>query len=124
MSKQEQIREYLDGLSNSELLSILSNYCNESDYYDDAIYDNDKYFFDENFQNPMDAVRAAHYGEYRYTDSYVKFNSYGNLETTNDVSDWVDTDEIAAWIVDNDNALSDDDIQDILDEEDDEDSDE
>lgn len=41
---------------------------------------NDEEFFNVFFEGkPMEAVRAAIYGDYRYTDDYVKFNGYGNL---------------------------------------------
>ena len=43
---------------------------------------NDEEFFEVFFHgNPMEAVRASHYGEYEYTDDYVRFNGYGNLES-------------------------------------------
>lgn len=42
---------------------------------------NDEEFFNVFFSDPMEAVRAAHYGDYNYTDEYVRFNAYGNLET-------------------------------------------
>lgn len=47
-----------------------------------TVYENDKEFFNTYFgDNPLEAVRAAVYGKYRYNDDYVKFNGYGNLET-------------------------------------------
>ncbi|MEX5585797.1 hypothetical protein, partial [Pseudomonas lurida] len=33
---------------------------------------------------PMEAVRAVFYGDYRYTDDYVKFDGYGNLESASE----------------------------------------
>lgn len=33
----------------------------------------------------MEAVRAAYFGEYQYSDDYVRFNAYGNLKS---VSTW------------------------------------
>ena len=41
---------------------------------------NDEEFFNVFFEGkPMEAVRAAIYGDYRYTYDYVKFDGYGNL---------------------------------------------
>ncbi|QZA69798.1 hypothetical protein 043JT007_280 [Bacillus phage 043JT007] len=41
---------------------------------------NDEDFFNTYFEGePMKAVRAAVYGDYNYTDDYVKFDGYGNL---------------------------------------------
>lgn len=46
------------------------------------VYENEEDFFDSHFYNkPMAAVRAAQYGEYCFTDEYVRFDGYGNLES-------------------------------------------
>ena len=46
---------------------------------------NDEEFFNVFFEGkPMEAVRAAIYGDYRYTDDYVKFDGYGNLESASE----------------------------------------
>ena len=45
-------------------------------------YENDEYFFSNYFSgNVMEAVRAVSFGDYNYSDDFVKFDSYGNLET-------------------------------------------
>jgi hypothetical protein len=45
-------------------------------------YENDDDFFKMFFENdPLAAVRASFYGNYRYMDDYVRFNGYGNLES-------------------------------------------
>lgn len=45
-------------------------------------YENDEEFFQMFFENKIDeAVRAVCYGNYNYTDSYVRFNAYGNLDS-------------------------------------------
>lgn len=47
-----------------------------------CFYENDEYFFLDFFgSEPMEAVRAAYYGNYKYMDEYVRFNGYGNLES-------------------------------------------
>lgn len=49
------------------------------------IFENDQEFFDTFFHdNPMEAVRAASYGDYNFMDQYVRFNGYGNLESLNE----------------------------------------
>lgn len=46
---------------------------------------NDEEFFNVFFEGkPMEAVRAVFYGDYRYTDDYVKFDGYGNLESASE----------------------------------------
>ncbi|AGY47269.1 hypothetical protein Grass_245 [Bacillus phage Grass] len=46
---------------------------------------NDEDFFNTYFEGePMKAVRAAVYGDYNYTDDYVKFDGYGNLKSVSE----------------------------------------
>ena len=51
----------------------------------------------------MEAVRAVCYGDYTFTDEYVKINAYGNLETTNYIQDELEgyVDEIVDHLVEN-----------------------
>ena len=74
-------------------------------YFDDMQWwDNDEEFFETFFGTAiMDAVRAVCYGEYNYTDEYVKINAYGNLETTNYIQDELEgyVDDIVEHIIDN-----------------------
>lgn len=44
-----------------------------------SIYDNDECVFEELFENPLEAVRAAQYGDYDYTKPYIKLSDDGNL---------------------------------------------
>lgn len=49
-----------------------------------SYYYNDDDFFAMAFgTNVLDAVRAVCYGDYNYSDDYVRFDAYGNLESAN-----------------------------------------
>lgn len=77
--------ELLENLTDSELMSIFRD-CNSYDgSFDFAdYYENDEDFFNLFFENkPDEAVRAVCYGDYRYSDDFVRFNAYGNLESFN-----------------------------------------
>lgn len=42
-------------------------------------------FFDTYFEGqPMEAARATHFGEVHWSDDYIRFNGYGNLEILSD----------------------------------------
>jgi hypothetical protein len=58
--------------SYDESLSYLEYYYNDDDFF--------SIFFGI---NTMDAVRAVCFGDYNYSDDFVKFNGYGNLESAN-----------------------------------------
>lgn len=77
----EQGGEYI-----RELIVELNSWngCLEYLYY----HDNDEEFFDTYFEGrTYEAVRASQYGDYSFSDRYVKFDGYSNLESTNSIMD-------------------------------------
>lgn len=68
-------------------LEYMVRECNSYDgSLEDYCYEiNDEDFFNVHLTEPMEAVRAAYFGEYQYSDDYVRFNAYGNLKS---VSTW------------------------------------
>lgn len=83
-----------DNLDDKSLLRIHTEF-NEYDH----VYDNtDPDFFDRYFENTDDAVRAVCYGDYEYMAPFVRFNGYGNLETTWNLKDFIYIDELADYV--------------------------
>jgi hypothetical protein len=127
MSVQNNVVDYL--LNNMEeakqAVQELNSWNGSFDHLE--FYHNDEDFFDTFFEGrPMEAVRAAHFGEYSYGDDYVRFNGYGNLESFNDYQleqDLKDEiEEIAEAIIENQAHLSlDPELEEILEEDEDED---
>src|SRR5690606_28280305 len=73
-------------------------------------YENDEEFFQTFFSsNVMDIIRAVYYGDYRYTDEYVRFDKYGNLESFSSSefeSDFYDEiNNIIDWILENPDSI-------------------
>lgn len=88
----------IDELDNLDDKSLLRTHTELNEY--DHIYDNtDPDFFDEYFENTDEAVRAVCYGDYEYMAPYVRFNGYGNLETTWNLKDFIYTDELADYAI-------------------------
>lgn len=86
------VHEYLQDMSIDELVSRFNEYCQEVGYYDNMIYDFTENFFEDNFSSAYEASRATYFGKIsNWTDEYIKFNGYGNLES---MSSWVARDEI------------------------------
>lgn len=78
----EQVEQYLkDYLINEcDLMQLVS----ELNSYDSSLehlhyHSNDEEFFEIFFTDTAKAVRAVCFGDYDYTDDYVKFNGYMNL---------------------------------------------
>ena len=88
----ENVKEFL--LNDIELLkeivAEINSWDSSLDYLE--VFENNEEFFEMFFANrPMDAVRAVCYGDYSYSDDYVHFNGYGNLESC---SNWEFEDEL------------------------------
>lgn len=85
----------------SNPIGCWNEYCMET-YRDDQIFDFNDDFFDQFFDGrPMDAARAVHFGSVNWSDDYIYFNGYGNLESTNDPEDIIDKSELIDWMMEN-----------------------
>lgn len=110
--QQAWVENFLTELSDSELVSIHNDWCDENNG-DDTIYNNDEDFFETYFSGKvMDAVRAIAFGEYEFNHDYVMFNGYANLESFDRVSDHVDIAELASWVL-NEDSMSEYDMDDF-----------
>ena len=124
MTRYEKIKEAIESMSDSEIVYLYNDYCDAAHYEDCQVYTMDD--LDEIMYStkPWEVLRMAFYGDFRPCDNYFYFNGCGNLESF-DYADSgnspIDVGDIAAWIDDNEDALNNDDIQEILDEWEDED---
>lgn len=117
------VTQHIEQMDTSEIVTIWNEYCSASGNMDDYIYSMDD--FDE-IMGGMKPWKIAHAcycgGDFCPVHDYFWFNGYGNLESADTI--WGGTDdespvyipEIAAYIVDEENALYNDEIQEILDE--------
>lgn len=114
MNKKDQIKEYLKGLNDSELLSIYNEFATET--YDNDIYTMDE--FDEICEGmtATDIARRIYNGDFRPNDEYFTFNGYDNLISTDFLEDFIDFDDLADYIVRSEEDFGDNDIREILDE--------
>lgn len=79
---REKVTEYL--LENVDELQQIANeiHSYSGDLEHLQFFENDEEFFETFFShNPMEAVRASFYGDYHYTEPFVRFDGYGNLES-------------------------------------------
>ena len=124
MATTEMIKDLLENMSESQLYTIANEYFDKTGYYDDRIYDMDE--FDEimSGMSPSDIATKIFYGDFRPNDNYFKYNVDANLESCDYISYEVDLEEIADYIVDNDEDFDNSDIREILDEENEEEEEE
>ena len=120
MAKTEIIKDLLENMSESQLYIIVNEYFDKANYYDDRIYDMDEFNEIMSGMSPSDIATKIFYGDFRPNDNYFRFDGYANLQSFDYISDEVDLEEIADYIIDNDEDFDNSDIREILDEEDEE----
>ncbi len=81
-----KIIEYITDIENFDMTFELVNIINS---YDGSLPEIEYFYNEEEFFeiffgiNTMDAVKAVCFGHYDYTDDFVRFNAYNNLESAN-----------------------------------------
>jgi hypothetical protein len=118
-TKIENIYDCLGGMKANELFAIHNRYCDECGLEYKRVYLNNTAEFQEVFgSDPLEAVRAAQYSKgdfkYNYIHTYFRISGDGNLESTLNLYDFVDREEIAQHCVDCNDDLDNDEIQKIL----------
>ena len=108
MNEEKLVELFVEGYENCELSSkieIHNIYIREADGgWEYEIESNDEDFFNTFFEGkPMEAVRASYYGDFRYNDDWVWFNTYGNLASGDNEEELplCNADEMAEWYIEN-----------------------
>ena len=110
----ENIREVVEDFKETKLVELWDEFCNKN-YYEEVIYYLSDDEINDLFSNktPAELIRM---GEDVDLDNKYFYFYLGELNTTNNVFDVVDIDELVDYIIDNDNDCNDIDIRDLLDE--------
>jgi len=104
----EQVYKYIeidyDNLSDSEKICLWNEYCSENNF-DYTIHTFDDDFFETFFSgaNPMETFRLGCFSRISWSDEYIKFNGYGNLESMNDYEavNSIDESVLIDWLIEN-----------------------
>ena len=104
-SELEKIFKYIEldyeNKSDSEKVSFWNEYCSEQSN-EDEIYDFDDEFFELFFSNkPMEAARAASFGDVNWSDDYISFDGYGNLKSLSNPIHAIDENALIEWLIEN-----------------------
>ena len=97
MTREQAIKSYVEQLSGSELADLLQHMASYDGSFEDTIYyDMDE--FDEFMTNytPTEIARMIYFGEFNPNDDYFRFDGYGNLESL----DWQEISAEAEDLVD------------------------
>lgn len=90
----------IDDLYNYTTAKELFNELSETDSLEcGSWYEFDEEFFKVFFSDPYESARATYFGEVRWRDEFIRINSSGNLETTNEIDYEAEGDEILeCWL--------------------------
>lgn len=119
MDRYERIKEVLDEQTTEELIEIHNRYCEETNNMDDEIFGMD--MFDEicDGRTPTDIAQSIFFGDFNPNHSYFCYNGYANFvsfDYSDEDNSPIYTSDIARWIDEHEDALDDNDVQDLLDE--------
>lgn len=110
----ENIREVVEDFKENKLVELWNEFCNKN-YYEEVIY----YLSDDEINDwfrdktPAELIRIGK--DVDLDNKYFYFH-LNELNTTDNVFDVVDIDELVDYIIDNDDDCNDVDIRDLLDE--------
>lgn len=116
-TKKNVIQSIIENFDDETLRNVHNKYCENARFDEDMIYDNSDEEFDEFFadEKPSEIARKIAYGDYSFTDPYFIVDGYANLKSGN-ATDFAYPSNIANYVVLNDDALDNDEIQEQLDE--------
>jgi hypothetical protein len=121
MTKYDKIVAILEDMNTPEIIAIHNEYCDATHNMDDYVYYMED--FDEvmHGMTPWEIARCCFYGhEFCPAHDYFRFNGYANLESFDfapEGNSGIYISDIADYIERSEDALFNDDIQSILDEE-------
>jgi hypothetical protein len=111
----ESIRVVVEDFNENKLVELWNEFCDKS-YYEERIdYLSDDEIINDLFSNktPAELIRIGK--DVDLDNKYFYFH-LGELNTTDDIFDIVDIDELVDYVIDNDDDCNDTDIRDLLDE--------
>ena len=118
MTKLEKIIDLIQEMDTSEQVCLHNEYCYKTNCFDDEIFTIDQ--LDElcNGQDLYWVACRCFYGDFNPTAEYIKFNGYGNFQSIYqfEIPNYIDENEIANYILDNDVDFENNDIRYILDD--------
>lgn len=113
MKTLTEITEILENMNDDELFTLWNDYCANNSMSDNEVYEFDDDFFETYFEGrPAEAARALFFGDVKnWNDAYITFNGYGNLKSSNYITDLISVGDLAGYIEDHQ-----EDFEDILQE--------
>ena len=116
--KREKLIDYINGMGVEEKIALHNTYCDAANYMDDCIYTMDEMEEILDGVDKWELVRMIRFGDFDFDKDFWGFNGYGNLDSYNAWELPVYAEDIADFILSEEDSLDNDEIKEILDEED------
>lgn len=116
---EEKLKEIIENMDDENIVALHNEYIRNVNNYDDEIFF--MYDFDEIMDGykPLEISEKIFYGKgFNPNNRYFMFDGYANLISIDsyDILDYIYIDEIIEYIIDNNDALYNDEIYEVLEE--------
>ena len=121
---KQKIVDYINNMGIDEKIALHNAYCDAVNCMDDCIYAMDDMEAVLDGVEKWKLVSMIRFGDFDFMKDFWQVNGYGNLESYNAWELPIYAEDIADYILSEEDSLENEEIQEILDEDDDEDDDE
>ena len=115
MEKREKLVDYINGMGIEEKIALHNTYCDAANCMDDCIYAMDEMEEILDGVDKWELVRMIRFGDFDFMKEFWGFNGYGNLESYNAWELPIFAEDIADYVLSEEDSLGNDEIQEILD---------
>ena len=116
MTKREKLIDCINSTGVEEKIALHNSYCDAANCMDDCIYTMDDMEEVLDGVDKWELVRMIRFGDFDFTQDFWGFNGYGNLVSYNAWELPIYAEDIADYILSEEDSLGNDEIQEILDE--------
>lgn len=110
---QERMEEVIRDLSSWQLVCLNNEYCNQSGYMDDYIYDMEEFDYFFSSYSPLELAEKLCRSDFDPSNDFYMETIYG-VESFNDPSDHVSVEEIARYCIRNEEGFHITEVEDFL----------
>ena len=118
MEKRQKLVDYINSMGIEEKIELHNSYCDAANCMDDCIYAMDDMEEILDGVDKWELIRMIRFGNFDFMKEFWGFNGYGNLVSYNALELPIYAEDIADYILSEEDSLGNDEIKEILDEED------
>lgn len=101
MTKKFLTTDYFNNLDTEDIIFLWDDYIEAEFEGYGYVAENDVEIIENLFPDTFDGIRAAFYGNYKPYDEFLQLSKRGNLNSSDDISDLIDYDELIEYLNEN-----------------------